>query len=505
VIAAWMLYALLTSLLLAAAAWLLEGAVRLRGGPSRLPWLAALLATAALVALVPLRSAGPAPLLSAVVEAAEPADQAGSASADGAGAIATLALAAMRTALARPLNAAAELGAGAAGTALGAGWLLLSAALLSLAAATVLRARRARRAWPGVTIAGERVRVAPHAGPAVLGIVHPQVVIPAWLLDASADEQRLVVMHEREHVRARDPLVLAAGWLAVALVPWSPAAWWMLIRLRAAVEVDCDARVLRRGVARHAYGTLLIDMAGRGPGLSLGAPGLAGSPSTLERRILSMNARLPRFARLRAGLLGVLGLALVAGACESPLPTSAEVARMDAAAVEARAIPLRAAGEGDLVYFIDGRQATRAEAHALPADRITRVEVSGAREPLLKQIHLYTTAAAESGASAESRADAEVLVTAAARDREGGAVRVTTSTTAGEGSADGALTTATARFDGLLVIDGVVSDEAGLRRLDPDDIATVDIVKGDAAATLYDDPRAAKGVIRITTKAGTNR
>ena len=94
----------------------------------------------------------------------------------------------------------------------------------------------------------------------------------------------------------------------------------MLRRLRAAVELDCDARVLSQGVRPRAYGTLLIEMAGRGPGLSLGAPALAGSPSTLERRIRAMNARLPRFARLRAGCLGALGLAVLAGACETRCP-----------------------------------------------------------------------------------------------------------------------------------------------------------------------------------------
>ncbi|HVH13401.1 MAG TPA: hypothetical protein VM759_10130, partial [Longimicrobium sp.] len=61
-IAAWMLYALLVSVLMALGAWLLEGAVRMRGGPVRFLWLGALLATVALVALAPLRSTPPAPV-----------------------------------------------------------------------------------------------------------------------------------------------------------------------------------------------------------------------------------------------------------------------------------------------------------------------------------------------------------------------------------------------------------------------------------------------------------
>ena len=70
-IASWMLYALLVSVLLAAGAWLLEGAVRLRGGPVRYLWLGALLATVALTALAPLRTS-PAPLLPSVALARTP-------------------------------------------------------------------------------------------------------------------------------------------------------------------------------------------------------------------------------------------------------------------------------------------------------------------------------------------------------------------------------------------------------------------------------------------------
>ncbi|MFP4622689.1 MAG: M56 family metallopeptidase, partial [Gemmatimonadota bacterium] len=49
------------------------------------------------------------------------------------------------------------------------------------------------------------VRVAPAAGPAVMGLRCPEIVVPAWLLEASPEEQRLVVLHEREHLRAGVP------------------------------------------------------------------------------------------------------------------------------------------------------------------------------------------------------------------------------------------------------------------------------------------------------------
>lgn len=535
-IASWMLYALLVSALVAAAAWLLEGAVRLRGGPVRLLWLGALLATVALTALAPLRIR-PAPDTAAVtLVPTRRADVAAEARPESAPAAAARVLGSAREALARPLESAAALGGGAAGTALAGGWMALSAALLALAAATLLRARRARRGWPLADVAGAPVRVSPGVGPAVLGVVRPEVVVPAWLLDAPAEEQRLVVLHEAEHVRARDPLLLAAGCLAVALVPWSPAAWWMLRRLRAAVELDCDARVLRRGVRPFAYGSLLIEMAGRGPGLSLGAPALAGPPSTLERRLRAMNARLPRFARLRAGLLGTLGFALLAGACDTPLPTTAEVEGMDVRALEARTVVLQPSVTADgVTYYVDDKQVTAEEARALVADRIVRMQVNRTEAQGGGVVRIYTRPGME--AEARMTEAGEVRVTTRPADGRAGQTWVATRSRA-QGNADGsvqvtatgtgaadanarrAATSIMARdangtefratsgegasisqgFEGLLLIDGVVTDQGALRTLDPDAIASVEVIKGATAATLYPDARAAHGVIRITTK-----
>jgi hypothetical protein len=343
-------------------------------------------------------------------------------------------------------------------------------------------------------VAGAPVRVAPRVGPAVLGIRHPEVVVPAWLLAAPPEEQRLVVLHEAEHVRARDPLVLAAGSLALALMPWNPAAWWMLLRLRAAVEMDCDARVLRRGVERHAYGTLLIEMAGRGPGLSLGAPALAGSPSTLERRLRAMNARLPRFARLRASLLGVLALAALVSACDTPLPTSAEVEKMDVAAAETHAGNLALVpADGEVAYFVDGKQVTREEAHALTSGRIVRMEMTRAAGAGSNRVNIYTIPQGEGDADASVR---RAATAAAGRTGENVVLSVRGAPAGGTAHvvpAEG--------FEGLLIIDGVISDQSALRGLGPQLIDRVEVIKGAAATRVFDDPRATNGVIRITTKA----
>ncbi|CAN5385374.1 hypothetical protein BH24GEM3_BH24GEM3_23170 [soil metagenome] len=504
-IATWMLYALLVGALFGAGARALEEVCRLGGLPTRFVWIGALIATLGLVALAPLRTmmAGASAAGSAIELAALPAASGASADPPGGWSLLTEARGAVRSAMAWPLHAAGARGEGRAASALAVGWLLLSLALLGLGIATLLRYRRARKAWPLRQVAGVAVRVAPASGPAVVGLLRPEIVVPEWLLHAPAEEQQLVVLHEREHLRTRDPLVLAVGCLSVILLPWNPVAWWMLLRLRLAVELDCDARVLRAGVRPQAYGTLLIDMAGRSSGLPLGVAAFAGSSSTLERRLLAMTRHLPRFAIVRAAALSVLGSATLLAACDTRLPTAAEVESMDVAAVESQAQRLRlvAPDEGTMIYMVDGVQVTGEEARAIAGDRIARMEVLRVTPEEGKQIRITTRAGEDAGeiyALTEQivrdlpplDGEGQVRVLRAQRKEGGGVTRIT----------------AGGEFGGLLVIDGVVAQASALRDVRPDQIERVEVLKGDAAARLFDDPRAAQGVIRITTKgAATSR
>ncbi|HXC25971.1 MAG TPA: M56 family metallopeptidase [Gemmatimonadaceae bacterium] len=172
-----------------------------------------------------------------------------------------------------------------------------------------LQFRRIRRRWPIGTLEGVRVRIAPDGGPVVIGLWHPEIVIPQWLLGRSADEQRAVLAHEQEHIHARDHWVLAAACGVVALVPWCPWVWWMVSRLRLAIELDCDARVMRRGVAPQTYGSLLIDVAERGSGLPVRVLALADSGSHLKRRLRRIGPhRLPFAAPMQVILFGAAAL-----------------------------------------------------------------------------------------------------------------------------------------------------------------------------------------------------
>ena len=501
-IAPWVAYVLLVGTLLAGAAHLLDAALRLVRRPARGVWAGALALLGALVLLAPVRTAprraaGLDLPTAAVVAVRErrPAPPA-------AGPLAVVARA--RAAVGAAANGAAaalerRVPAGAAAP-LGAAWLALSALVLALLAGVHYRLHRAMGRWPAADVQGVRVRLAPHAGPAVIGLARPEIVVPGWLLGLGTSEQWLVLAHEREHVRARDPLLLAAGWAAAALVPWHPAVWWMLSRLRLAVELDCDARVLARGAAPASYGALLIDLAGHGSGFRVGAPALADDASHLERRLRTMTTHRARFAPARTGALGALGLLALLAACEAKLPTETEVANMNVASAEQglRRMAFVMPNDSTASYTLDGQTISAAQARALSSEQIGQIQVmrkrvdGGAGSTQINIVSrkpgdapLRTTLPAGGGTR---------IVVRELRDSAG-------ATIAGHGPGDALQ----ADFAGLLVIDGVRAEPSRLRSLSPDQIVSIDVLKGPAAAKQYTDPAAARGVIRITTKAGATK
>jgi TonB family protein len=204
------------------------------------------------------------------------------------------------------------------------GWGLSSAALLVGLTAAALRLSALRRRWRASLVDGRHVFVSDNVGPAVAGLWRPRIVVPGWALQLSEPQRALILAHEEEHVRAGDPRLLAWGALALVLAPWNPALWWQLRRLRLAVEMDCDARVLSRGHHAPDYGELLLQVGHRRAHLPLGAPALGEPSSFLERRIRRMATALPRWRWLGAGGAAVIAAGAIMGACEAPRPVKPE-------------------------------------------------------------------------------------------------------------------------------------------------------------------------------------
>jgi len=306
-LANWMLYCAAVGVLLTGGALALERGLRALGRPTRWVWAGAMALTLAV------------PAVARFVPAADAASPAASAAAPAARKRAAPGLLAATTRIRRPAPPTLDLGGW--DPALRLAWGASSAAvLLALAGMAAVLARR-RRGWSAAEVDGVPVLVSPDVGPAVVGIFRSRIVLPAWTLAADEEARRLVLEHEGEHVRAGDPRLLAAAILVAALTPWNPAAWWQLRRLRLAIEVDCDARVLgRRGDVR-TYGSVLLEVGRRAVRSPLPVAAFAEPVSSLERRIRIMTAPRARRPLVRATAFAALAAGLVAVACEAPQPT----------------------------------------------------------------------------------------------------------------------------------------------------------------------------------------
>jgi beta-lactamase regulating signal transducer with metallopeptidase domain len=204
-------------------------------------------------------------------------------------------------------------------------WITTSAIALGafLGAFIVLRTRRA--SWKTATVDGHTAWIARDVGPAVVGILRPRIVLPEWALRLGEKDRGFVLRHETEHIRAGDPrLLLVAGLLLVAM-PWNVALWWMTRRMRLAMEIDCDARVLRGTNAVHEYGMLLLAVGERrGRTLPLVAS-LTEQRASLERRILAMTASRPGYPRLVSAALALVACATGIAVAQTPVPKNADL------------------------------------------------------------------------------------------------------------------------------------------------------------------------------------
>ena len=218
-------------------------------------------------------------------------------------------------------------------------WALASLLLCVRLVRSLVVLRRMRREAELRVVDGVEVLVSDDLGPATIGLRRHAVVVPRTVLSLEEPLRRLVLRHESEHRAARDPWLLLAASVAVVLFPWNAALWSIAYRLRLALEIDCDARVLAGGGDPIRYGRLLLLFAQRHRAVPL-ALTLATPPSLLERRIIAMRTRLARPRPLRLVAAGVVLVLGVAGACSAGAPDAP--ATRQAAAAQRPAVELPA-------------------------------------------------------------------------------------------------------------------------------------------------------------------
>jgi TonB family protein len=339
-IAIWMLYVSALSLCFGLAALALERAARLWARPRRFVWAAAIAASllAPLAGLmlpgsVPQRAAPGSVLRQGPVFRPVPTERAPSVGVSSA----PRKIGPLVAALNRPLL----LLWGGASLVLALGLLRASVGL-----------RRRARGWRATVVDGTEVLVAPDIGPAVVRLGGLKVVLPNWALSVEPAACALMLRHENEHRRARDPDLVLGATVALMLVPWAIPLWWLVRRLQLAVETDCDRRVMRAGADAHAYGVLLVSVGARSALQPHLAPtAFAEERSLLERRIEAMTPPSSKRRVVRTALAAGVSALSVAAACMTPQPAPAPAPQPAAAPTQE---PTRApAQQREQVYAED--------------------------------------------------------------------------------------------------------------------------------------------------------
>jgi bla regulator protein blaR1 len=208
-------------------------------------------------------------------------------------------------------------------------WITVSVALLGALALNGAYVNWCKRRWRMGRVAGALVYIAPDVGPAVVGLLRPRVVVPEWLVEASASRQAMAIAHEQAHLAGHDPQLLTVALCLVVLMPWNFPLWWQLHRLRYAIEVDCDARVLESGLDTRQYGEMLIDVSQRPSAYIGAAAAMSESRSFLGDRITLMVRDPVKWGSAATVIFSSLALTLIAVASQVTPPNVGNSAGSD--------------------------------------------------------------------------------------------------------------------------------------------------------------------------------
>lgn len=312
----WMLYVMALSAIIAGAALALDKVAEIWGMRRRAVWMAAIMGTIALPLIAAVAPRNVATTVSPRASSASAAVERRSFRVVSPAVVPPL-LQRLRTRLVVIASSpsvnrrAAELWAG----------LSLVAFSAFFVGAIGLRRRQSR--WAVTAIDRHDVMISDDVGPAVVGTLRPRIVLPSWALSLNASERELMLRHEAEHIHGRDPQWLACAAFVVAALPWNPFVWLLARRLRLALEIDCDARVLAHDARTRDYGMLLLAVGARSQPALYFSASLVEPRSFLERRIVAMTAH--RTTRPFAASLPFAAIAAfaVAAAAQTPRPARA--------------------------------------------------------------------------------------------------------------------------------------------------------------------------------------
>ena len=200
-------------------------------------------------------------------------------------------------------------------------WVSASVLMLGYVALLFGRLVRASRRWRETELEGGTVLMSSSVGPAAVGVRRGVVVLPAWVMELDGELRSLLLRHERAHIEAGDPRLLLAGLVLLAAMPWNPVVWLQVLRLRNAIELDCDARVLSAGADPARYGSLLLEVGRRRSSHALVMATFAEPRAFLEQRIRRIAQWPLERRRARAAVFQTTALLLFVTAlsCADPM------------------------------------------------------------------------------------------------------------------------------------------------------------------------------------------
>jgi bla regulator protein blaR1 len=142
--------------------------------------------------------------------------------------------------------------------------------------------------------------------------------------------QSAVIAHEQSHLDAGDPQLFTFALALLVFMPWNLPLWWQLRRLRYAIEVDCDARVVASGLDPAHYGETLITVGERQSAYVGAVAAMSESRSFLEERIRIMLSKPVKWRRVGMAALAGVSLALTALAAQVSPPNVRTAESVDA-------------------------------------------------------------------------------------------------------------------------------------------------------------------------------
>lgn len=186
--------------------------------------------------------------------------------------------------------------------------------------------------------AGVRVVVSADApGPMAAGLLRPSIVLPEAIAFGSPGMAALLE-HEHAHIRRYDMLAALSQRIALALLWWSPALFWISRRIDEEREVACDEAAVERTGDARAFARSLTTQAEnqlwvRAPRLAVGAIGPRSHFSRRVRRLIELAKSDGSPARY-SGRLAFAGLSVAVGIAAMVTPRfTANAQQTDAGAI----------------------------------------------------------------------------------------------------------------------------------------------------------------------------